>query len=113
MTAFTRRLSPGIMAATYTPIDRRGALGTVKSDPIPIMVIIDEGGKENWQSTEAQHASSVLIYAHPTAPIDRDCVGGHITIRGGRTFRIDGYDVGKNQRLGIVEHIELTCSEQI
>jgi hypothetical protein len=113
MTVFNRRLGSGIVNAVFTEIDRTSPLGTIKGESYNIRCIVDEGGSENWQSTQAEHNSSVLIYCYPEAPIYRDCVGGHIKIENGRNFRIDGWDVGKNQRLGIVEHIELTCSEQI
>lgn len=113
MTVFSRRLRAGVIDAVYIPVSRKSPLGTVTDPPEPIKVIIDEGGSEDWQKTEAQHKSSVLIYCFPECPITRECVGGWIDICNGRKFRIDGYDVSKNQRTGIVEHIELTCSEQI
>jgi hypothetical protein len=115
MTVFTRRLQRGIIPATYIQVDRENPLGTVMGDAVDIKVIIDEGGSEDFNTNEYEHNSQVLIYVLPETPIERDCVGGWIDISdtAGKRFRIESYNVGKNQRTGLVEHIELVCTEQL
>lgn len=113
MSVFSGRLARGMEDAVFTPVDRTGPMGTVKGTAVNVRVLIDEGGAEKWQSVAAEHASKVLIYVPPTPPFSRDCVGGILTAAAtGRTFRIEGFDVGKNQRNGVIEHYELTVSEQ-
>lgn len=113
MSVFTRGLKAGQVEMTYAPIARTGALGTTTGESQTVTVLIDEGGSQNWQKTEAEHASNVLIYADPDGVLgQRSCVGGRLRDSStGREFRIEGYDVAKNQRTGRVEHVELTAGE--
>lgn len=114
MSVFSHGLWGARVQGTYAPIDRRGPLGMVPGDPVPVAFVIDEGGSENWQKTTAEHASDVLIYGDPESVLgSRNCVGGRITDGStGRVFRVEGFDVAKNQRTGKINHTELTVSEQ-
>lgn len=114
MSIFSRRLKAGMVQGTYTPVDRRGPLGTQVGTPVAVSFLIDEGGSENWQKTEAEHASNVLIYADPASVIgSRTCVGGRLVDNStGRKFTIVGFDVAKNQHTGAVDHVELTAKEE-
>lgn len=112
MSVFTHRLNKGIANACLLRIDRKSnPLGNVATDEERFRILIDEGGSDSLSSEVMQHSSDVLIYAGSDFP--RDCVGAQIHVDGGRDFRVDSYNVAKNQRTGKVEHIELKCSEQI
>lgn len=114
MSVFTGGLKAGIVDALAYPVDRTSPLGTVRGEGKACRVIIDEGGDDRIPAREMEHGSDVLIYAHPTSPLgQRDCVGWLIEILGGRTFRVESWNVGKNQRTGRVEHIELKVTEQL
>lgn len=109
MDVFSGALKSGIVNATYFPVGRKTPLGTVQGDHVGVEIIIDEGSSTNFANREQTTASDVLVYARPESVLgDISCNGGRLDV-GNRSYRIESFDVAKNQRTGVVMHIELTC----
>ena len=97
--------------ATYVEQNRKNALGVVAGSEHDVTIIVTESFTNAWQSEMISQTSDILVYAYPdTVLANKTCVGGTIKFDD-RTLRIESFASVKNQRTGVVEQIELGCSE--
>lgn len=99
------------ISATYVEQNHKGALGVVAGAEHDVTIIVTESFTNAWQSEMISQTSDILVYAYAgTVLASKTCVGGSIKFDG-RQLRIESFASVKNQRTGVVAHIELGCSE--
>lgn len=97
--------------ATYVEQNHKGTLGVIAGDEHDVTIIVTESFTNAWQSEMISQTSDILVYAYADSVLaSKTCVGGTIKFDD-RTLRIESFASVKNQRTGVVAHIELGCSE--
>lgn len=103
-----------IEQATLVRVDATDPLGETRETVGAVDVIIDEGTATGVVGSIRQETDSMRVYARADGLCgSKDCVGDLLEIENTipRTLRIDAWQAGKDQKDGVMLHVELTCSE--